>query len=87
LTQAVVPAYANLHAALFREDGGPTAGLPPGRVHFRRNDRQTCLAYVSPEYEIYATFDPLVDKEAATGICNRLAVWVKQQQADLFVPL
>lgn len=77
-----MPQYACVRALLFREDG-----QSPGRVHFLRNDRLTTLAYVSPEYEIYAQYDALVDKEAATGICNRLAAWIKQHQADLFVPL
>eukprot|EP00884_Botryococcus_braunii_P019029 jgi/Botrbrau1/580/Bobra.0010s0046.1 len=86
LQQAVMPAYATVRAMLFREEGTSVAGQVPGRVHFRRNDRLTTLAYVGPEYEIYAQYDALVDKETATGICNRLATWIKQHQADLFVP-
>ena len=53
----------------------------------RRTALRTLLAYTGAEYEVYALFDALMDRAAASGICQRLCAWIKAQHADLFVPL
>lgn len=57
------------------------------QVHWRSDGIMATLAYASPEYELYALFDAMTSKELATKICHRLSVWIKGQQADLFMPL
>ena len=56
------------------------------QVHWCRGGSLTTLAYAGPEYELYALFDAMTDKPSATQICQRLSVWIKAQQADLFMP-
>lgn len=64
---------------------------PPARplqqqVHWCTDGSLATLAYAGPEYELYALFDAMTDKPTATQICQRLSVWIKGQQADLFMP-
>lgn len=56
------------------------------QVHWRTDGSLATLAYAGPEYELYALFDAMTDKASATQICQRLSVWIKGQQADLFLP-
>lgn len=44
------------------------------------------LALVSPEYELYSLFDALTDKDTAMRLCHKLSVYIKAQQADMFMP-
>ncbi len=67
-------------------------GLPPQQslqqqVHWRSDGSMSALAYAGPEYELYALFDAMTDKDTATRTCQRLSVWIKGQQSDLFMPL
>ncbi|KAK9807508.1 hypothetical protein WJX72_001125 [[Myrmecia] bisecta] len=85
--QALMPAYARVHAAMFRaSEGGASAGLAPQRVHYSQDSERTMLAYVSPEYEVYAVYDALTDKQTAVQLCHKLGSYIKSQQTDLFVP-
>lgn len=87
-TQDVMPLYCRIHAAVFRADedlGSPTAA--PLRVYYHSTDEFSALAYASAEYELYALFDPVSQKEVVVRICQRLCAWVKAQQSELFVPV
>ena len=55
------------------------------QVHWCTDGSLATLAYAGPEYELYALFDVMTEKLMATQICHRLSVWVKGQQADLFM--
>ena len=66
--------------------------LPPQQslqqqVHWRSDGSMSALAYAGPEYELYALFDAMTDKDTATRTCQKLSVWIKGQQSDLFMPL
>ena len=56
------------------------------QVHWCTDGSLATLAYAGPEYELYALFDAMTDKLSASQICQRLSVWIKGQQADLFMP-
>ncbi|KAL3136443.1 hypothetical protein ABBQ38_005698 [Trebouxia sp. C0009 RCD-2024] len=55
------------------------------QVHWCTDGSLATLAYAGPEYELYALFDAMTEKLMATQICHRLSVWIKGQQADLFM--
>ena len=57
------------------------------QVHWNLDGKLSALAYAGPEYELYALFDAMTDKQTATTTCHRLSVWIKGQQPDLFMPL
>ena len=95
--------YAMVHAAMFHNAGrsarlrqasssasaSHTVPVPAlqQQVHWCTDGILATLAYAGPEYELYALFDAMTDKESATKMCHRLSVWIKGQQADLFMPL
>ena len=93
--------YARVHAAMTQKHGRPqhasatyvssSNSMPQQmlqqQVHWSADGRMSVLAYAGPEYELYALFDAMTDKETATRTCHRLSVWIKGQQADLFMPL
>ena len=49
--------------------------------------RYMVLVFVAPEYELYAAFEPLIQKRVAQALCQRLTGWIKANHAALFVPL
>lgn len=57
------------------------------QVHWAADGCMSVLAFVGPEYELYGVFDAATSKDAAVKISHRLSVWVKSQQAELFMPL
>ena len=99
--QAAMQRYAVVHAAMFPRPGhsvsskqGSLSQIPSTQsllplqqqVHWCTDGSLATLAYAGPEYELYALFDVMTDKVSATQICQRLSVWIKGQQADLFMP-
>ena len=57
------------------------------QIHWAADGRMSVLAFAGPEYELYAVFDAATSKDAAVKISHRLSVWIKSQQAELFMPL
>lgn len=44
------------------------------------------LAWVTTNYELYATFDPLVDKKSTIiAQVNKLLKWIKKEEEKLFM--
>jgi hypothetical protein len=37
-------------------------GLGPHKTQYRRDENYTLLCWVTPDFELYAAFDPLADK-------------------------
>ena len=88
LLQEHMVAYKRVHAAVFHRDHLGTGSSKPERplrLHWCQGCSLTSLAFTGPEYRLYALFDALTDQETATLICQRVAAWVKAQQAQLFV--
>lgn len=98
--QAAMQRYATVHAAMFpggsvsynqrslstipSSQSLPAPSLQQ-QVHWCADGSLATLAYAGPEYELYALFDTMTEKVVATQICHRLSVWIKGQQADLFM--
>jgi len=56
-------------------------------IYYEVSENATMLAWVRPgEFEMYATFTPLVSKEAAITACNRALRWIKREEDSLFLP-
>ena len=102
LLQVALQRYATVHTAMTQRlkphasaaaTASATSSSPKPQqtlqqqVHWSADGRLTALAYAGPEYELYALFDAMTDKETATRTCHRLSVWIKGQQPSLFMPL
>ncbi|XP_010542593.1 PREDICTED: protein SAND [Tarenaya hassleriana] len=72
-------AYQKLYASMHEK------GLGPHKTHYRRDENYALLCWVTPDFELYAAFDPLVDKALAIKICNRVCQWVKDVEKEIFL--
>lgn len=79
-------AYSRVYAAMQpSEDAGKAH--PAQRIRYEQNQICTILGFAGAEFELYAVFDALTEKRKALEICQRLSVWVKANQAAMFVSL
>ena len=55
-------------------------------VHYEVSNHATVLGWVRPgEFELYATFLPVVAKDAVQACSHRILRWVKKEEANLFL--
>ncbi|XP_077294015.1 vacuolar fusion protein MON1 homolog [Arctopsyche grandis] len=57
----------------------------PVNLIYRLNSQSTILSWVSVGFELYMTFDPLVDKITAIGAVDRLLKWIKKEEDKIFI--
>jgi hypothetical protein len=60
-------------------------GLGPHKTQYRRDENYTLLCWVTPDFELYAAFDPLADKAMAIKICNQVCQRVKDVENEVFL--
>nr|XP_043610430.1 vacuolar fusion protein MON1 homolog [Erigeron canadensis] len=72
-------AYQRLYASMHDK------GLGPHKTQFRRDENYVLLCWVTPDFELFAAFDPLADKAVAIRICNRVCQWVKDVENEIFL--
>lgn len=72
-------AYQKLYFSMHDKEIGPH------RTQFRRDENYVLLCWVTPDFELYAAFDPLADKAMAIKICNRVCQWVKDVENEIFL--
>ncbi|XP_034895960.1 vacuolar fusion protein MON1 homolog isoform X2 [Populus alba] len=72
-------AYQKLYASMHDKGNGAH------KTQFRRDENYVLLCWVTPDFELYATFDPLADKGLAIKTCNRVCQWVKDVENEIFL--
>ncbi|CAE6017812.1 unnamed protein product [Arabidopsis arenosa] len=72
-------AYQKLYASMH------VKGLGPHKTQYRRDENYTLLCWVTPDFELYAAFDPLADKAMAIKICNQVCQRVKDVENEVFL--
>ncbi|CAF2124401.1 unnamed protein product [Brassica napus] len=72
-------AYQKLYASMHEK------GLGPHKTQYRRDENYTLLCWVTPDFELYASFDPLADKAMAIKICNQVCQRVKEVENEVFL--
>ncbi|GAQ89926.1 hypothetical protein KFL_005780040 [Klebsormidium nitens] len=63
---------------------GDGAKSGPHRMQYRRDSEFVMLAWSTSDFDFYAVFDPLADKDAAIAVCNRVCTSIRQIEGDLF---
>ncbi|KAI3885760.1 hypothetical protein MKX03_031572 [Papaver bracteatum] len=71
-------AYQRVYASMHGENG-------PHKTQFRRNENYVILCWITPDFELYAAFDPLADKALAIKTCNRICQWVRDLENEIFL--
>ncbi|XP_065869035.1 vacuolar fusion protein MON1 homolog [Euphorbia lathyris] len=72
-------AYQKLYASMHDKGNGPH------KTQYRRDENYVLLCWVTPDFELYAAFDPLADKALAIKTCNRVCQWVKDVENEIFL--
>ncbi|CAH2098227.1 unnamed protein product [Euphydryas editha] len=57
----------------------------PAKLIFRSNSHDTVLAWVTNGFELYVTFDPLMEKDHAIRAVDRLLHWIKKEEQRIFI--
>jgi len=69
--------YQNIHTRLHK-------GTRAHRIYYHVSTSETVLAWLTSEFQLFATFGPLTTKAQATQTCNRLNRWLKREEESLF---
>ncbi|CAO2820420.1 unnamed protein product [Amaranthus hypochondriacus] len=72
-------AYQKIYASMHDK------GFGPHKTQYRRDENYVLLCWVTPDFELYAAFDPLADKALAIKTCNRVCQWVKDVENEIFL--
>ncbi|CDI97474.1 vacuolar fusion protein MON1 A [Echinococcus multilocularis] len=75
---ALLRAYRVMHKNLH-------CHLHPVSSIFQASNTEAHLASLSPDYEVYMTLEPLVSKQEAFDILNRLTKWISANKQRLFI--
>ncbi|OAY72921.1 Vacuolar fusion protein MON A, partial [Ananas comosus] len=71
-------AYQRLYASMH------DIGNSSHKTQFRRDNDYVLLCWITPDFELYAAFDPLADKVLAVDICNKVCQWVRDLENEIF---
>lgn len=91
--EAITRSYASLYAAMRETVGAvdksvrPPVEDAPQRVRYERRSRRSVLACVGGDFDIYLTLKPTTTVTTAVGLCNRLCVWLRVSEPELFLDL
>ncbi|VVD06029.1 unnamed protein product, partial [Leptidea sinapis] len=57
----------------------------PAKLIFRSNSQDTVLAWVTNGFELYVTFDALMEKDRAIRAVDQLLRWIKELEKRIFI--
>ncbi|XP_057836189.2 vacuolar fusion protein MON1 homolog isoform X1 [Cryptomeria japonica] len=77
--KSLLRAYENLYASMH------TGALGPYKMQYRRDENYTLLCWITPDFELYAAFDPLAEKSVAITTCNRVCQWLRDLENEIFL--
>jgi len=90
--KAITRTYASTYASMKETEGVVDANGPgpkfigaPQRVRYERRARFSILSCVGGDFEIYLTLKPSTTMHTAVALCNRLCVWLRAHEPELFV--
>lgn len=70
--------YKDLHNRIHRTSR-------PLKLIYEMHEHEIQLAWVTANYELYATFESLVDKKSIIPLVNKLLKWIKKDDDRLFM--
>ncbi|KAG0199389.1 Vacuolar fusion protein mon1b [Mortierella sp. GBA30] len=57
----------------------------PMQLLFHGGDHETVLGWITPRFELYAVFGPLVSKSAVVLMSNKLLKWIRKHEDSLLI--
>eukprot|EP00163_Fabomonas_tropica_P028184 TRINITY_DN5692_c0_g1_i5.p1 TRINITY_DN5692_c0_g1~~TRINITY_DN5692_c0_g1_i5.p1 ORF type:complete len:372 (+),score=31.99 TRINITY_DN5692_c0_g1_i5:826-1941(+) len=55
------------------------------RIYWHGTEYENILGWVAKDFELYATFGPMLSKSVAITACNALLRWIKKEEQVLFI--
>lgn len=57
----------------------------PLKLIYEMREREIVFAWTTAGYELYATFEPLIDKMTVITLVNKMLKWIKKEENVLFI--
>ncbi|XP_031623517.1 vacuolar fusion protein MON1 homolog A [Contarinia nasturtii] len=57
----------------------------PTKLIYQLHEKEIILAWITNGYELYAVFEPTVDKSVVITLVNKLLGWIKKEEEMLFI--
>lgn len=57
----------------------------PLKLVYEMQEKETILGWVTTGYELYAIFEPTIDKNNVITLVNKLLSWIKKEEELLFI--
>lgn len=57
----------------------------PLKLIYEMKEMEIILAWVTVGYELFVTFEPIIDKSTAITLVNKLLKWIKKEENTLFI--
>uniref|UniRef100_A0A336MLY6 Vacuolar fusion protein MON1 homolog n=1 Tax=Culicoides sonorensis TaxID=179676 RepID=A0A336MLY6_CULSO len=57
----------------------------PLKLIYEAREKEILLVWVTQGYELFATFEPLIDKITVINLVNKLLKWIKKEEDYLFI--
>jgi len=70
-------AYYNAHKHLSTKQRETT--------YFQLNSSENILGYITPDFELYATFSTSIEKDSMLQGAKKIALWIQLNEKDLFI--
>ncbi|KAH9288972.1 hypothetical protein KI387_033089 [Taxus chinensis] len=77
--KSLLRAYERLYASMHAR------ALGPHKMQYRRDENYVLLCWITPDFELYAAFDPLAEKSVAVATCNRVCQWLRDLENEIFL--
>ncbi|KAJ7538747.1 hypothetical protein O6H91_11G062000 [Diphasiastrum complanatum] len=71
--------YQRLHASMHNESASFH------KMQYRRDENYVLLSWRTSDFELYAAFDPLAEKNTAISVCNQICQWLRDLESEIFL--
>jgi vacuolar fusion protein MON1 len=55
------------------------------KVYYQVSEHETCIAWTTAGFELFAVFSPIEDKAVCIESCNAILRWIKSEENSLFI--
>lgn len=57
----------------------------PLKLIYEMKEKEIMLAWVTTGYELFITFEPIIDKLIVIKLVNKLLSWIKKEEDQIFI--
>eukprot|EP00252_Welwitschia_mirabilis_P012610 TRINITY_DN2784_c0_g2_i1.p1 TRINITY_DN2784_c0_g2~~TRINITY_DN2784_c0_g2_i1.p1 ORF type:complete len:583 (-),score=101.22 TRINITY_DN2784_c0_g2_i1:146-1894(-) len=76
--KSLLRAYQRIHASMHEST------MNPHKMQYKRDEHYVLFCWVTLDFELYAAFDPLAERNTAIATCNRVCQWLRDAENEIF---